>query len=101
MKQFLCVFNVTKTRFFVLALLLVFVTKPKAQIDVPIGNSTVGNTTTTYPKPMQDLFEGNDEEIFEKVRGSKKLIYAIQHLVSAYYHFDLFESKYPEISKMI
>lgn len=53
------------------------------------------------PIQLQDLFEGNDEEIFEKVRESKKLIYAIQHLVSAYYHFDLFESKYPEISKMI
>ena len=59
MKQFLCVFNVTKTRFFVLALLLVFVTNTKAQIDVPIGTGTVGNTTTTYPNPMQDYFEGS------------------------------------------
>jgi gliding motility-associated-like protein len=59
MKQFLGVFNVTKTRVFVLALLLVFVTNTKAQIDVPIGTGTVGNTTTTYPNPMQDYFEGS------------------------------------------
>lgn len=53
------------------------------------------------PIQLQNLFEGNDDEILEKVRGSKKLFYAVQHFVGAYYHFDLFESKYPEISKMI
>jgi trimeric autotransporter adhesin len=30
-----------------------------AQIDITIGTGTVGNTTTTYPCPLQDFYEGS------------------------------------------
>ena len=53
------------------------------------------------PIQLQGIFEGSDEEIIEKVRGSRKLNFAVQQFVSAYYTYDLFESKYPEISKSL
>ena len=53
------------------------------------------------PIQLQGIFEGSDEEIIEKVRGSRKLYFAVQQFVSAYYTYDLFESKYPEISKSL
>jgi hypothetical protein len=53
------------------------------------------------PIQLQGLFEGNEEEIIENVRNSKKLYFAVQQFVSAYYQYDFFESKYPEISKMV
>lgn len=53
------------------------------------------------PIQLQTIFEGTDEEIIEKVKSSRKLCFAVQQFVSAYYTYDLFESKYPEISKMI
>ncbi|HSN61793.1 MAG TPA: right-handed parallel beta-helix repeat-containing protein, partial [Ferruginibacter sp.] len=39
--------------------LLLFVTSAKAQTDISIGTGAVGNTTTTYPCPLQDYFEGS------------------------------------------
>ncbi len=53
------------------------------------------------PIQLQGIFEGTDDEIIEKVGKSRKLYFAVQQFVSAYYHYDLFESKYPEISKML
>jgi hypothetical protein len=53
------------------------------------------------PIQLQGIFDGTDDEIIEKVRSSRKLYFAVQQFVSAYYHYDLFESKYPEISKML
>jgi hypothetical protein len=53
------------------------------------------------PIQLQGIFQGTEEEIIEKVRGSKKLYFAVEQFVSAYYQYDLFESKYPEISKML
>jgi hypothetical protein len=53
------------------------------------------------PIQLQGIFQGTEEEVIEKVRGSKKLRFAVEQFVSAYYQYDLFESKYPEISKMI
>ena len=53
------------------------------------------------PIQLQGIFKGSDEEIIEKVRGSRKLHFAVQQFVSAYYTYDLFESKYPEISKSL
>jgi len=53
------------------------------------------------PIQLQGIFQGSEEEIIEKVGKSRKLYFAVQQFVSAYYHFDLFESKYPEISKML
>lgn len=31
----------------------------KAQLDISIGTGTTGNTTTTYPCPLQDFYEGS------------------------------------------
>lgn len=31
----------------------------KAQIDIPIGTGTTGNTGTTFPAPLQDWYEGS------------------------------------------
>jgi hypothetical protein len=53
------------------------------------------------PIQLQGIFQGTEEEIVEKVRGSKKLQFAVGQFVSAYYQYDFFESKYPEISKML
>jgi hypothetical protein len=53
------------------------------------------------PIQLQGIFDGTDDEILKKVVKSNKLNYAVQQFVSAYYFFDLFESKYPEISKML
>jgi hypothetical protein len=53
------------------------------------------------PIQLQGIFEGTDEEIIEKVKSSRKLYFAVQQFVSAYYTYDFFESKYPEISKAL
>jgi hypothetical protein len=53
------------------------------------------------PIQLQGVFDGTEDEIVKKVMRSNKINFAVQQFVSAYYHFDLFESKYPEISKML
>jgi len=53
------------------------------------------------PIQLQGIFHGTEDEIVKKVMRSNKINFAVQQFVSAYYHFDLFESKYPEISKML
>ncbi len=39
--------------------LLFSVTTANAQIDISIGTGSIGNTTTTYPCPLQDFYEGS------------------------------------------
>lgn len=50
-------------KFYVSLLTLMFsmlaITSIKAQTDIAIGTGTVGNTTTTYPCPLQDFYEGS------------------------------------------
>lgn len=53
------------------------------------------------PIQLQGIFEGSDDEIVEKVKNSGKLLFAVQQFVSAYFQYDYFESRYPEISKML
>jgi len=53
------------------------------------------------PIQLQDLFEGTDEEVIDRVSKSRKMHFAIQQFVSAYYTYEIFENKYPEISKML
>jgi hypothetical protein len=53
------------------------------------------------PIQLQGVFDGTEDEIVKNVMRSNKINFAVQQFVSAYYHFDLFESKYPEISKML
>jgi hypothetical protein len=53
------------------------------------------------PLPLQELFEGSDDEIINKVRNSRKISFAITQFVNAYYQYDLFENKYPEINKSL
>jgi hypothetical protein len=53
------------------------------------------------PLPLRDLFEGTDEQVIEKVRRNRKMYFAVQQFVDAYYQYDLFENKYPEINKTL
>lgn len=53
------------------------------------------------PIQFQDFFEGSDEDIIDKVSKSRKMHFAIQQFVNAYYHYEIFEGKYPEISKAL
>jgi hypothetical protein len=55
------------------------------------------------PKPLTPFFEDakNDEEVFERVKNSKKLMYAVSEFAIAFMQYDYFESKYPEISKSL
>lgn len=53
------------------------------------------------PFQFKDLFFGTDEEVINKVGKDKKLNFAIKHFVMAFYHFEDFETKYPEITKML
>ena len=53
------------------------------------------------PIQLQGLFDGSEDEIIENFSQNKKLCFAIQQFVSAYYNYDLFEAKYPEISKSL
>jgi hypothetical protein len=53
------------------------------------------------PIPLREMFEGTDDEVIEKVGNSRKMYFAIQQFVNAYYQYDLFENKYPEINKML
>ena len=53
------------------------------------------------PHQFKDLFNGTDEEVINKVNRDRKINFAVQNFVSAFYHYNNFENKYPEISKML
>ncbi|RYZ24611.1 MAG: hypothetical protein EOO16_00490 [Chitinophagaceae bacterium] len=44
---------------FLLLVLLGSVAKMQAQIDITIGTGTAANTSSTYPTPLQDFYEGS------------------------------------------
>lgn len=73
------------------------------EIQITSALATIFSTADKedIPIQLQGIFSGSDEEIIEKVRNSRKLEFAIKQFVSAYYQYDFFESKYPEISKML
>ncbi len=41
-----------------LFIILFAVLQSRAQIDIPVGTGTTGNTNQAYPCPIQDWFEG-------------------------------------------
>lgn len=51
--------EIGKSTLMLLVVLLFAITKSNAQADIVIGTGTTGNTTTGYPSPMQDYFEGS------------------------------------------
>lgn len=51
--------NFTKKIVSVLAILLISLTSVNAQTDITIGTGTDANTTTSYPCPLQDFYEGS------------------------------------------
>lgn len=51
--------KIVKNAVLFLAVLLFSITVSNAQTDIVIGTGTTGNTTTGYPSPMQDYFEGS------------------------------------------
>lgn len=75
----------------------------KLENEIASALSTIYTTCDKedVPTPFKELFEGSDDEVIEKFKRSGKMFFAIQQFVSAYYHYDLFENKYPEINKML
>lgn len=62
-------FNVSG--FIRLSLLAIFViimsiSESRAQVDINIGTGTTGNTTSTYPCPLQDFYEGSRAQFLYK-----------------------------------
>jgi hypothetical protein len=53
------------------------------------------------PIPLQELFEGTEEEVTDKIQNNRKILFAVEQFVNAYYQYDLFENKYPEINKAL
>lgn len=73
----------------------------EAQIVSALSTMFTTCDKSDVPIPLQELFEGSDEEVIERVGSNRKMFFAIQQFVNAYYTYDMFESKYPEISKML
>jgi len=53
------------------------------------------------PIELKDLFVGDDEQIIDNFNKSHKLNFALQQFVGSYFAYDLFESKYPQITKFL
>lgn len=53
------------------------------------------------PTQLKDLFEGTEDEIIDRISRSRKMRFAIQQFVNAYYQYEIFENKYPQISKIL
>jgi hypothetical protein len=53
------------------------------------------------PAEFEDLFLGTEDEVLDKVSENKKIHFAVQAFVNAFYTFDKFEKQYPEITKML
>lgn len=53
------------------------------------------------PNQFGDLFFGSEEEVMDKIIYDKKIKYATQQFVTAFYTFRDFESRNPEITKML
>lgn len=53
------------------------------------------------PKQFGDLFFGSEDDVFDKLIRDKKIKYATQQFVTAFYTFRDFEARNPEISKML
>jgi hypothetical protein len=53
------------------------------------------------PAEFEDLFLGTEDEVLDKVGENKKINFAVQAFVNAFYTFDRFEKKYPQITKML
>jgi hypothetical protein len=75
----------------------------KFESEILSGLTSIFSTIDKKYIPIQfvDLFEGTQQEIIEKTRNDKKFNIAIQRFVSSYFIHDFFESKYPEISKIL
>jgi hypothetical protein len=73
------------------------------EVDVLSAIATMYSTCKKSEIPIQfeDLFSGSEDEILDKVGRNKKIGFAVQAFVNAFYTFDRFEKKYPEITKML
>ena len=73
------------------------------EIQIMSALSTIFQTVDKgdVPSQFKDLFFGTEDEVTDKVATNKKLQYAIRNFVSSFYHFNHFENKYPEITKML
>lgn len=69
--------------------------------------SALASFFSTFDKPevphqFKELFcETTKTDLARNLYTNKKLIFAVQNFVNAFYRFDCFEKKYPEITKML
>lgn len=54
-----CYSSIFKVKFFAALICLLSVLPSKAQTDISMGTGATGNSTTTYPCPLQDYYEGS------------------------------------------
>lgn len=73
------------------------------EVDILLAIVNMYSTCTESEIPVQfdNLFSGTQDEILDNVGRNKKIHFAVQAFVSAFYTFDRFEKKYPEITKML
>ena len=73
------------------------------EVEILSALTTMFNTCDEPKIPVEfgKLFSGTEEEVLDKVGANKKVHFAVQAFVNAFYTFDNFEKQYPEITKML
>lgn len=73
------------------------------EIEILSALTTMFNTCDEPEIPIEfgKLFSGTEDEVLDKVGSNKKIHFAVQSFVNAFYTFAKFEKQYPEISKML
>ena len=73
------------------------------EVEILSALTTMFSTCDEEEIPVEfgKLFSGTEEEVLDKVGANKKVHFAVQAFVNAFYTFDNFEKQYPEITKML
>lgn len=73
------------------------------EVEILSAITTMYSTCNEADIPVQfgSLFSGSEDEILDKVGRNKKIHFAVRAFVEAFYTFDKFEKKYPEITNML
>ena len=73
------------------------------EVEILSALTTMFSTCDKEEIPVEfgKLFSGTEEEVLDKVGANKKVHFAVQAFVNAFYTFDNFEKQYPEITKML
>lgn len=73
------------------------------EVDILSAITTMYSNCNESDVPVQfdNLFSGDEDEVLNKVGRNKKIHFAVRAFIDAFYTFDRFEKKYPEITKML